>query len=181
MIPELVDDTYVFLVDTNQYAGSFEREMCAYITGRWGECGVGRDLARFVLARDAEELAAIEPYIVGKTDDHGCHRPVTVYPTRGLTSKGTHTAVPSGNPTAIDREAPAYFTVAIFSHKVFGPEELTVLDRRAYQFIEDVKAGILDDYLRSAATMRRQCETLEIQRTSFGTLTTNLEVTWETT
>ena len=25
--------TYIFIIDTNMYAGNFEREMCAYLTG----------------------------------------------------------------------------------------------------------------------------------------------------
>ncbi|KKK83825.1 hypothetical protein LCGC14_2789530, partial [marine sediment metagenome] len=34
-------DSWIFIIDTDSYAGNFEREMCAYITGRVGECGVG--------------------------------------------------------------------------------------------------------------------------------------------
>ena len=33
------------IIDTNSYSGNFEREMCAYVTGQYGECGVGKDLA----------------------------------------------------------------------------------------------------------------------------------------
>lgn len=32
---------YSFIIDTNSYAGNFEREMCAYLTGQVGDCGVG--------------------------------------------------------------------------------------------------------------------------------------------
>jgi hypothetical protein len=34
---------YVFIIDTEQYAGNFEREMCAYCTGILGDCEVGED------------------------------------------------------------------------------------------------------------------------------------------
>jgi len=36
---------YKFIIDTDQYAGNFEREMCAYLTGTVGECGVGDEFA----------------------------------------------------------------------------------------------------------------------------------------
>ncbi|MBI1888637.1 MAG: hypothetical protein HYS15_01755 [Candidatus Spechtbacteria bacterium] len=35
------DDGYIFVVDTNRYAGNFEREMCAFMTGILGASGVG--------------------------------------------------------------------------------------------------------------------------------------------
>lgn len=37
---------YILVADTNQYAGNFERELCAYITGQYGECSVGADIAK---------------------------------------------------------------------------------------------------------------------------------------
>lgn len=36
---------YIFIVDTAEYAGNFERPMVAYMTGCVGECGVGREAA----------------------------------------------------------------------------------------------------------------------------------------
>ncbi len=33
---------YLFVIDTDTYAGNFEREMCAYVTGQIGECEVSR-------------------------------------------------------------------------------------------------------------------------------------------
>lgn len=33
---------YSLIVETNRYVGSFEREMCAFMTGHIGDCGVGR-------------------------------------------------------------------------------------------------------------------------------------------
>lgn len=37
---------WIFVVDTEQYAGNFERGMCAFMTGMLGECGVGSEEAR---------------------------------------------------------------------------------------------------------------------------------------
>lgn len=34
-------ETYQLLVKTNCYAGNFERELCAFMTGQVGDCEVG--------------------------------------------------------------------------------------------------------------------------------------------
>ena len=40
-----MNNYYGFIVDTDSYAGNFEREMCAYMTGHIGECSVGEEYA----------------------------------------------------------------------------------------------------------------------------------------
>lgn len=35
------DEGYVFVIDTNRYAGNFERQVCAFMTGILGASGVG--------------------------------------------------------------------------------------------------------------------------------------------
>ena len=35
---------YGLVVKTNSYAGDFEREYCAYVTGQVGECEVGWEM-----------------------------------------------------------------------------------------------------------------------------------------
>jgi hypothetical protein len=46
MSVENIGSGYIFVVDTEEYAGNFEREMCAYATGMTGECGVGYEGAK---------------------------------------------------------------------------------------------------------------------------------------
>jgi len=41
-----MQDLYIFVIDTDYYAGNFERNLCAYATGYVGECGVGRQMAQ---------------------------------------------------------------------------------------------------------------------------------------
>lgn len=66
---------YHFNIYTDSYAGNFEREMCAYITGQIGECGVGSiELAEEELT--PEEFKYFEDNIAQVPDDHGCFRPV---------------------------------------------------------------------------------------------------------
>lgn len=70
-----------FVIDTNQYAGNFEREMCAYITGCIGDCEVGEEfaeLARKELSED--QLEAFDSAIINVPDEHGCARPVEIVP-----------------------------------------------------------------------------------------------------
>jgi hypothetical protein len=60
---------YVFIIDTNEYAGNFEREMCAYVTGCVGECEVGEEFV------DEETTQIFENFIKQVPDDDDCYRP----------------------------------------------------------------------------------------------------------
>lgn len=76
---------FLFVIDTEDYAGNFERPLCAYLTGRIGECEVGhKEAAAFM------EETGLEPFenVTEEPDDHGCHRPVTIYPTPGWFNHG---------------------------------------------------------------------------------------------
>lgn len=66
---------YLFIIDTADYAGNFERELCAYITGRIGGCGVGDDMAGLFL----KEMG-LEQFenVIEQPDDHGCWRPTSI-------------------------------------------------------------------------------------------------------
>lgn len=73
----------VILVDTTSYAGGFERELCAYATGHYGECGVGSEIASRV-RHNIVHLAWWEANIRNEPDDdRGCRRPAAVWATPG--------------------------------------------------------------------------------------------------
>lgn len=61
------------VIKTDSYAGNFERELCAHVTGHIGECEVGN---KFV-EKDITNM--FMDYIVSLADDHGCYRPVEIY------------------------------------------------------------------------------------------------------
>lgn len=69
------------VVDTNSYAGNFERVLCAYVTGQSGECGVGEDYAKCF----SEQIAHLEwwdKHIVKRSEgrhESPCKRPATIY------------------------------------------------------------------------------------------------------
>jgi len=85
-------DRYVLVIDTDQYAGNFERELCAYVTGYVGDCGVGakyvnkfaKDVGIELGNVDAIDIfyntnyqqADIVEYVA---DEHGCYRPVALW------------------------------------------------------------------------------------------------------
>ena len=81
---------FVFVIDTDSYAGNFERDLCAYITGCIGDCGVGQGMAELY-----DKEVGVEPFtnpfediIVSEPDEHGCHRPATIYGTPGTFGNG---------------------------------------------------------------------------------------------
>jgi hypothetical protein len=122
---------YVFVVDTNKYSGNFEREMCAFMTGALGECGVG-----------GEELVMFEengqfPNLSDKThcvpDENGCVRPATIWPTPGRWNNGNGEHF-NGEVTGPGR-CPAYESVAVFFNERPTDEEIAFMKQRAYAFV----------------------------------------------
>lgn len=84
--------TYVLVIDTENYSGNFEREMCAYLTGQYGECGVGQELAEKV--KEEGQIKHIEwwdSHIVQQAksgDEDLCLRPVSIWTTPGWFNNG---------------------------------------------------------------------------------------------
>lgn len=101
------------VVDTNSYAGNFERELCAYVTGQYGECNVGADYAKCF----SEQIAHIEwwdKYIVKRSESRQeapCKRPATIY---------------------FNEKLAGYYSVAIYVSKI-PPEDVLI------EFAERVK------------------------------------------
>jgi hypothetical protein len=75
---------WVFVIDTDQYAGNFEREMCAWLTGVVGECDVGKEMAKVF----CEETKFVDEFgdshflelLEQRPDDDGhCCRPCSIW------------------------------------------------------------------------------------------------------
>jgi len=62
--------SYKILIKTDSYAGNFERQLCAHLTGHIGECEVGKE---YVNEKIYEEF---EDCIEQKPDENGHFRPV---------------------------------------------------------------------------------------------------------
>lgn len=65
--------TYELHIETNKYAGNFEREMCAFLTGVIGECGVGDSEQAIYKEEESYEFE-----IRQVADEHGVERPVVI-------------------------------------------------------------------------------------------------------
>jgi len=78
-----MDKRYFFIIDTNSYAGNFERNMCAYLTGQIGDCEVGDDIAAEFEEQFPDEYAEFQDIIGSDSDEHGCSRPCEMCHTEG--------------------------------------------------------------------------------------------------
>lgn len=145
----------IFIVDTGQYSGNFEREMVAYMTGATGECEVGSDLAELANAewRKAQRLLEDERDASGtdgpqEEDDEeedgifglpiplqfrgdGCARPATIWPTEGWVNDGNGKFSKSDGPGW-----PAYMSVAVAFDDLTA-EQIKTLTERARYFCEN--------------------------------------------
>ena len=107
------DETlYYFIIDTDSYAGNFERQMCAYITGQLGECGVGQNYSN-------KFFEEVEDFDFGESisnipDDKGCSRPVSIY---------------ESSPSRCD-----YHSLVIFFNEEPTKRQVEVLKERAIKF-----------------------------------------------
>jgi len=85
---------FILAIDTNIYAGSFERPMTAHCTGIIGDCGVGKeerlhflkDLADTPWVIDGESY--FDDLLIQKDDGQGCYRPTSLCITPGWCSDG---------------------------------------------------------------------------------------------
>ena len=85
--------SFVLAIDTDAYAGNFEREMCAYATGHFGDCGVGEEFAK--IAKNDFERGVIvnvsdwiDEHIVSEPDEYHCCRPASIWVTPGWYNNG---------------------------------------------------------------------------------------------
>jgi hypothetical protein len=82
-------DRWLFVVDTEQYSGNFERDLTAYMTGRVGECQVGEDQAKLFKKETKKDPDVLFSNVMYVPDgDNGCRRPCAIYPTPGWFNHG---------------------------------------------------------------------------------------------
>jgi len=134
---------WIFVVDTEQYAGNFERQLCAFMTGAIGECGVGaeeveqfnRDL-QIPVGTDFADDDHPFSNVASRPDDHGCYRPCAIWPTPGWSNDG------HGNEVRLEDDAvakfPAYFSVGIFFDPKPSQEQIEIMQARAGKFRKDI-------------------------------------------
>lgn len=120
--------TVKLVIDTNSYSGNFERELCAFITGHVGECGVGESYA------DMYKLEHTPlPHVEHVLDaEYGIERPVNIYPTIGMWNDGMGNHYPDS--VAGDKKYPAYQSIVIYFQKVPNQALIDFMMERAKIF-----------------------------------------------
>jgi hypothetical protein len=132
-------DEFIFIVDTSEYAGNFERNLVAFMTGQIGECSVGFEcLDYFLDEADDAEKEFVERAVVQKPDDHGTFRPASIWVTPGRMRT-----------TADGREYPAYDSVAVFLSEAPPEEYLNRWHERALRFGKDPQEYGCNEYVPS--------------------------------
>lgn len=125
----------MIVIDTTTYAGNFEREMCAYLTGQVGDCEVGSELIEKA-KKEIVNLSWWEENICPQEDQEGSEffRPCSIFITPGINNLGK--TVEEGK----EARPPAYFSVAIFVEDFPPPEVLEEMMQRAKKFCENPSA-----------------------------------------
>jgi len=153
----------ILAIDTDTYAGNFEREMCAYITGRVGECDVGAEYASMFDSECPDQASTMDRLVVSVPDEHGCHRPASIFPTPGFWNDGMGNEWPDddwGKPHTVEAYQKAvreyeeqhpgsfgdeerkpgrhlsYMSVAIFLSERPSAEVLALMLQRARAFLD---------------------------------------------
>lgn len=109
----------IIVIDTDAYAGNFERELCAYLTGQIGDCKVGEE---FLKTKDLiKNLEWWEDNISPQEDTEGSefYRPCTSWKTD---------------------EKNFYGSVAIFVEEVPPQEVLDEMINAAQKFLKDTES-----------------------------------------
>ena len=156
MIPN--ETLWLFVIDTDTYAGGFCRELTAFCTGQiCAEDGTGLPEAETLAAASPvmhEHLADLVEYC---QDEHGVARPCTLYPTPGWWNDGLGGHYPDALPHDVMPQQvyaqkvaqltpegqahiqeigtyPAYLSVAIFLRAQPSPDVVAFLIRRAHGY-----------------------------------------------
>lgn len=111
---EFVDNLYVFVIDTDKYAGNFERDLCGFITGKAGDYDfemIGVYRKEMGLDPDGDDY---NEYVIDIIGEHGL-TPCTIWPTP---------------------DCKGYNSVAIFMDRPPTDEEVQLLMKRTYIFCE---------------------------------------------
>lgn len=145
--------TFVFVIDTDTYAGNFERELTAHCTGCFGDCGVGANKAQLLLEQHPEMGERFYGIVRQVADEFNCLRPTSIWPTPGFWNDGQGNQWPDsewGSQKTINaylKEAkkykleqkapgrhPAYQSVAIFFRERPSEDMLNFIIQRIPSF-----------------------------------------------
>lgn len=130
---------WTFVVDTDSYAGNFERELACYVVGQCDDHGEHRGGPyREMYERDFKGKDPFEDLVEHRINDPGddgiMRAPMDLAPTPGYENDGhgNHRPIASGKKP----KHPAYNSVAIFLSRKPKDKELKILVARAKAFAD---------------------------------------------
>lgn len=154
---------FIFVIDTDRYAGSFERPLTAFCTGQVGECEVGQDQVPLFEDNCTPELSEyFDSNVAPVPDEYGCIRPTSIWKTPGYWNDGHGNTWPDsknatdpeviaafnksikqysefgGHPDDKVSHCPAYNSVAIFFSEEPNEAAITYIMKRAPEFFKDI-------------------------------------------
>lgn len=147
MAIDILIPNFIFVIDTNKYSGNFERQLCAFITGCIGECGVGQNEQELFLIETNQEKSIFNDYILYYPDEHGCKRPASIWETPGRTNDGhgNHFNTEDINIENCYNKTkwPAYESVAIFFDKKPPKKLINLMIQRNIIFCKEHDINII--------------------------------------
>lgn len=162
-LDQCLTEGFAVVIETDQYAGRFERELTAYCTGFVGECEAGRELSDlfyrdFDISDDedfcADEKNPFRGFIGDRQDDTGTWRPCSVWmnPRYGCKSDGTYSLLNEENYS--EYNFPAFFAVAIYFEVKPDKSLLDIITDRAKKFFDEVYPEIHAEPIASIERIR---------------------------
>jgi len=134
-----MEEKYLLIVDTESYAGNFERQLGAYMTGQIGDCGVGQEEANLFIADvDEQTYEWFADNISDVPDDNGNRRPANISPTPGWFNTGHGKHYRYGKKEC-ETKYPAYLSVEMEFYKEPPSDMLDLMCKRAYEFSKDTR------------------------------------------
>lgn len=156
---QVIGEGFTVVIETNQYAGSFERELAAYCTGVTGEDEIGQDVANLFyrdlnIEDDEEDVAdpklayeksIFHGFLADRQDDNGVWRPCSIWPNPryGCNSNGEYAVLDEENYEQYN--FPAYLGVAIYFEVKPHQKHLDLIKERAIQFFNEVYPSLAED------------------------------------
>jgi hypothetical protein len=137
-----MEEKYLLIIDTEKYAGGFEREMCAYTTGQLGECGVGsKEADIFREEVDKEAVEWLDNNIENVSDNHGVFRPVCLSATPGWFNSGMGKMYRDSEQVDGATKYPAYLSIEIMFYEKPSDSLIDLITQRAHKFCKDKRVG----------------------------------------
>ena len=131
------NEFYAFVVDTNAYAGNFEREMTAFSTGQYETRGEEEGEEYDEVFPDDEVFSEDEPGLISITPPCNDFADVcSIYPTPGWVNDGNGREYRLAEAPAGINHWPAYMSVAMFFEEVPTPAQVQRVRERAAIFAE---------------------------------------------